>query len=134
LVTTSGNEWNREHGPNRPVWEPVRLVDFDGERLEALKTLRDELRNEALSPEMNDHRLALHAILEILFTQATVSGPSGAAELTRLANSRLPEPQRRGARRRLTPGRRDELIVVAGQMWQVFTAHNFPLTNNMPEN
>jgi hypothetical protein len=131
LVTTSGNEWHRHHGPNRPVWEPVRLIDFDDERLEALKALRDVLREEALSDGMTDSRLALHALLEILFTQATVTGPSGAAELTRLATTRLPKPP--GSRKRiLMPARRDELIIVAGQMWEVFTAHNFPLNTDLP--
>jgi hypothetical protein len=102
LSATSGNEWRRDHGPHRPFWEPVRLVDFDGDRLEALRTLRAELRQEAETDEMKDERLALHAIIEILFTQTTVTGAAAGAELARLATLRLPQPE--GRRRRMCKG------------------------------
>lgn len=131
MATTSGNEWKREHGPNRPFWEPVRLVDFDGERLKALEKLRQELIVEAESSDMPDERLALHCILELLFTQATVTGSAGVAETTRRATARLPQPTGRG-KRRLTQQRREHLIGVVGQMWEIFTAYNFPLPSHKP--
>jgi hypothetical protein len=129
LEITHGNEWKRQHGPNRPFWEPVRLVDFDGERLKALEKLRSDLIEEAATTEMSDERLALHSILEILFTQATVTGSAGIAETTRRATARLPQPTGRG-RRRLTQQRREHLIGVVGQIWEVFTSHNFPLSDS----
>jgi hypothetical protein len=128
LSSTSGNEWRRYHGPHRPFWEPVRLVDFDGERKEALRALRDELIREAAGDKITDERLALHAILERLFTQATVTGSEAIYELARRATLRLPPPEKRNRRRRLTNDRRDHLIAVVGQMWEVFTAPNFPLS------
>lgn len=125
MSKTSGNDWRRDHGPDRPFWEPVRLADFDGERLEALRQLRQDLRSQELS-SMRDQDLAMRAILEMLFSQATVTAAAAKAEMIRLTTQALPAPEGR-KRRKLSSARRDELIMLFGDAWSIFTRPNFPL-------
>ena len=125
MSKTSGNDWRRDHGPDRPFWEPVRLVDFDGERLGALRQLRQDLRGQELG-NMQDQDLAMRAILDMLFTQGTVTAAAANAETIRLATQALPAPEGRKWRK-LSSTRRDELIMLFGDAWSIFTRPNFPL-------
>jgi hypothetical protein len=119
------SDWHISDGPDRPLWEPVRLVDFADERLEALKRLRERLR--AMPHEvMDDSDLAMHAILEYLFARSTVRLDQAKAEAIRLATQRLPDPGA-GKRRRLRPAQRDDVLVAVGHAWTLFIRHNFPL-------
>jgi len=120
------DEWWLSNGPNRPQWEPVRLVDFDGERRLALDALRAELRGTPL-PDLTDDQLAMHSILEVLFRDARVAIANAKAEAVRLATQQLPDPGT-GRRKRLSAARRDDVLLAVGRIWEVFTAHNFPLS------
>lgn len=123
------SEWTISGGPNRPFWEPVRLVDFAGEREAALRRLRQRL-NETPQEQLDDNDLAMHAILEILFTRGTVRLDQARPETLRLATQILPDPGR-GRHKRLASSRRDDLLVTVGHVWTVFISHNFPL--NQPD-
>lgn len=110
--------------PERPSWEPVRRIDFDGERLEALKTLRTALLHKPLR-ELSVMELAMRAILEQL-DRGTVTVGAAKAEAMCLG----------AQRHRLIHGRafpqreREMLILTVGAAWTHFTAHNFPLNDN----
>lgn len=123
------DDWRLSGGPERPLWEPVRLVDFADKRLEALSALRAKLREMPLA-DMTDENLVMHAILEQLFTNATVRVDYAKAASTRLATQALPKPPK-GRRKRLTADRRADILVMVGRMWSIFITHNFPL--NQPE-
>ncbi len=127
-MTDTSGEWILSQGPNRPIWEPVRLADFADERLEALHALRMQLHKE-VEGDIKDDRLALYAIIETLMRQTVVTADQGKAMTIVLATQRLPQPEGNG-RKKLKARRRDDLILVVGQMWEVFTAHNFPLNRS----
>jgi hypothetical protein len=122
-------DWTISGGPERPIWEPVRLIDFAGEREAALRKLRQRL-NETPHDHLSDEDLAMHAILEYVFTRGTVRLDQARAETVRLATQRLPDPGA-GKRRRLHAAQRDDLLVMVGHIWTVFISHNFPL--NQPD-
>ncbi|HVI69003.1 MAG TPA: hypothetical protein VM581_00940 [Magnetospirillaceae bacterium] len=129
---SKNGDWVISYGPNRPLWEPVRLVDFADERLVALRALQEELQAEAATATMADDRLALHATLEVLFSQTVVNAYAALAETLRLAAHRLPKPE--GRRRAvLSIDRRRDLTMTVGQVWVAFTAPNFPLNKSNPE-
>lgn len=136
-------EWKLSGGADRPLWEPVRYIDFDGERLRVLTELRLAL-NLPLLPEgttetddekaeryrahlahMSDEDLALHAILEYLFVNATIRVDTAKIEAIRLATMRLPLPVKGG--RKLRAAQRDDMLIIVGRVWSMFIAHNFPL-------
>ncbi|HKX72536.1 MAG TPA: hypothetical protein VJM32_00810 [Candidatus Saccharimonadales bacterium] len=119
------SDWSLSDGPNRPDWEPVRFIDFAGKRLDALKALRQRLSDIGLS-HMTDKELAMHAILEYLFTRSTVRLDQARAEAIRLKTQSLPDPGR-GRRRRIPGAQRDDMIVMVGLAWADFISHNFPL-------
>lgn len=119
------SDWHLSPGAERPMWEPVRFVDFAGERLEALRWLRQRLRESPLE-NLSDEELAMHAILEYMFSRGTVRLEDAKAEAIRLANARLPDPGS-GRRRRLLARQRDDMLITVGVVWGRFTSHNFPL-------
>lgn len=119
------SDWHLSPGAERPMWEPVRYVDFAGERLAALRRLRQTLRDTP--PEnLSDEDLAMHAILEYMFSRGTVRIEDAKAEALRLATARLPDPGSK-RRRRLAPRQRDDMLITVGVVWGRFTSHNFPL-------
>lgn len=136
------SDWILSGGADRPIWEPVRFVDFAGERFQVLNRLQaalnlpnlpagesDKARLERYRKhlaQLDDEDLALHAILESLFTNATVRLDVAKAETIRLATMRLPLPPGK-KRRRLERARQDDILVIVGRMWTIFTSHNFPL-------
>jgi hypothetical protein len=119
------SEWTISGGPERPFWEPVRLIDFADERGAALRRLRQQL-NETPRDQLDDGDLTMHAILELIFARGTVRLDQVRSETLRLATQMLPDPGR-GKRKRLPSSRRDDLIVAVGHVWTVFISHNFPL-------
>jgi hypothetical protein len=104
------------------------LADFADKRRQALDKLRAELRETQLD-QLTDDQLAMHAILEMLFRDARTTVDVAKAEAVRLATQQLPSPSA-GRRKRLSATRRDDILLTVGRMWEVFTAHNFPLQPN----
>ena len=119
------SDWQLSQGPHRPMWEPVRLVDFEGERLEALRGLLQWLE-DAPREEWDDEDLGMYAILDYLFSNATVRLDIAVVHAQQIATANLPDP---GPRRKriLQQARREQIIVAVGVAWGMFISPNFPL-------
>lgn len=116
-------DWLLSGGPHRPLSEPVRLADFEGERLAALRALWQKLSETR--DRWDDEDLAMFAILDYLFKITTITSSAAAVYAQKVAFESLPKPEK--GRRVLPRERRDAIIVTVGAMWEHFTAPNFPL-------